>query len=65
MVISRLFLWYGTDFVENPHENIIAYVSSNFKPDDEIKKKFDQLNSTSNKINIEYSTYDWELNIKI
>ncbi|RMZ97348.1 DUF547 domain-containing [Brachionus plicatilis] len=65
MVISRLLLWYGTDFVENPDEEIIDYVSSKFRPDDEIKHKFDQLKSSCPKIKVEFSDYNWELNIKI
>lgn len=65
IIISRLFLWYGTDFVENPDENIMEYISSNFMTDNENRQKFDQLKSTSNKITIEYSAYNWELNNKI
>lgn len=65
MVVSSLFLWYGNDFVDNPEEGLVNYISSNFRPNDEINQQFAQLKSNSMRINIEFSAYDWEINNKI
>ncbi|CAF1113618.1 unnamed protein product [Brachionus calyciflorus] len=66
--LSRLFLWYGSDFVSDKNfynEQILEFIGKNLRECDEKATQFKELMRTKMQVNIEYSNYDWEINNKI
>lgn len=72
--LSRLFLWYKSDFIldfqdlakSNNDQALIRFVEKYIREGDENKEKVQKLLESGiiDKVQIKYSSYDWQINFK-